>query len=324
MQPIFKVVADTKDITHQIKQRLLSITTTDEAGMKSDTCTIGLDDRDDLIELPKHGAKLEIYLGYQETGLSLIGLYTVDEVSLSGWPATLSINGKAADMRASLKSQKSRSFDNITLGDLVKTVAKEHGLTGKISQSLATVSYGHLDQTEESDLHLLTRLAKQQNAVAKVTNDILLISVAGQSKSVSGQLLPKIYINKGHLADYRVSIADRGKYAAVTATWHNQQTGQKVQVSTSDQKPAFLIRHTYDDEQKAIEAAKSKLDDLNHGATTLNLSLSIGEPNLFAETPVQIQGFKPAIDAINWTVKRVEHVFSVAGFTTMIECEAKG
>lgn len=323
MQPIFKVIADTQDITHRIKQRLLSITTTDEAGMKSDTCTIELDDRDDLIELPKHGAKLEIHLGYQETGLVRIGLYTVDEVSLSGWPATLSIHGKAADMRESLKSQKSRSFDNITLGDLLKTIAKEHGLTGKISPNLAAIHYVHLDQTEESDLHLLTRLAKQQTAVAKVTNDILLIAVAGQSKSVSGQQLPTIVINKGHLSGYRCSIADRGKYAAVTATWHNKKTGQKVQVSTSDQKPAFLIRHTYDDEQKAIEAAKAKLNNLNHGSTTINLSLSIGDPNLFAETPGQLQGFKQAINSIHWTVKRVEHSFSEGGFTTQVECETK-
>jgi phage protein D len=56
MRPIFKVLADGADIPGRINQRLISIKTTDEAGFKSDTCTIDLDDRDGLIALPRTSA----------------------------------------------------------------------------------------------------------------------------------------------------------------------------------------------------------------------------------------------------------------------------
>lgn len=323
MTPIYRVLADGVDITARINERLVSIRTSDEAGFKSDTCNIELDDRDGLIELPRHGARLEVYLGYRATGLSKIGVYTVDEVELSGFPQTLSINAKSADMRQDLKSQKTRSFDNITLADLVKTIAGENGLTGKVSGDLSSVTFPHLDQTEESDLHLLTRLAKQHNGIAKVTHDLLIIAKAGQSKSVGGSSLASIVIDKSQVDDYRCTIADRGKYAAVTATWHNKSSSQKLTVSTSNAKPAYTLRHTYDTEQQAIDAAQAKMDDLNHGATTMELTLAIGNSNLFAESPLLLTGFRVGINGGNWTTTKVEHDFSNAGFTTRIEAEIK-
>jgi len=255
--------------------------------------------------------------------LHKIGVYTVDEVELSGFPQTLNINAKSADMRQDLKSQKTRSFDNITLGDLVKTIAGENGLSGKTAAELASIAFPHLDQTEESDLHLLTRLAKQHNGIAKVTHDLLIIAKAGQSKSVGGARLPAIVIDKTQVSDYRCTIADRGKYAAVTATWHNKTTGQKVAVSTSAAKPAYTLRHTYDTETQAIEAAKAKLDDLNQGTTTVELTLAIGNGNLFAESPLLLTGFRTGINGGNWTTTKVEHEFSTSGFTTRIEGDIK-
>ncbi|QSB03231.1 hypothetical protein JWZ98_10020 [Methylomonas sp. EFPC1] len=323
MVPIFKVLADNVDVSAAIQQRLISITTIDEAGFKTDTCTIDLDDRDGLIELPRHGAKLQVFLGYMHTGLAKIGVYTVDEVSLTGFPETISINAKAADMRGDLKSQKSRSFEGITFGDLVKTIAGDNGLTGKTAADLAAISLPHIDQTEESDLHLITRLAKQYNGVAKVTHDTLIVAKSGQSKSVSGADLEGIVITKSMVSDYHASLADRGKYASVTATWHNKANGQKVAVSTSTSKPTYTLRHTYDSEEKAIQAARAKLDDLTQGATTLQLSLAVGDGNLFAESPLLVSGFRPGIDGDEWTTTRVEHTFSGDGFTTNVEAKIK-
>ncbi|EGW22176.1 contractile injection system protein, VgrG/Pvc8 family [Methylobacter tundripaludum] len=324
MKPIFKVLADGADITARINQRLISIKTTDEAGFKSDTCTIDLDDRDGLIALPRKGAKLDIYLGYEEAGISKVGVYTVDEISLTGFPETLSISGKAADMQGELKSQKTRHFDNITLGDLVKTLAGDNGLVGKASADLAVIQLGHVDQTQESDLHLLTRLAKQYGGVAKVTNDHLILAKAGESKSVGGASLLPIYIDKTQvLPGYHCSITDRGKYASVTATYHDKATGQNIAVSTSTEKPAYTLRHTYDNQQQAIEAAQAKKSALDQGTATVDLSLSVGNADLFAESPLILTGFRSGITGPSWTATRVEHSFSKAGFTTQINGEIK-
>mgnify|MGYP001810489578 CR=1 FL=1 len=321
--PAFKVLAGGSDITALINDRLISIKTTDEAGFRSDTCTIELDDRDGLFALPRKGAKLDIYLGYEETGISKVGIYTVDEISLTGFPETLSIIGKAADMSAGeLKSQQTRHFDNITLGDLVKTIAGSNGLVGKTSANLSAIQLGHVDQTQESDLHLLTRLAEKYGAVAKVTHDHLILAKAGESKSVGGASLSPIIIDKTQVSGYQCTIADRGKYAAVTAMYHDKQTGQNIAVSTSAEKPAHTLRHTYDDQQQAIEAARAKKSELDQGAATVDITLSVGDPDLFAESPLILNGFRTGI-AGEWTAIRVEHSFSKSGFTTQINAKVK-
>ena len=52
MTPDFEVWAAGVNITSQVKDRLISLTVTDEAGFKSDAVEIALDDRDNAIELP--------------------------------------------------------------------------------------------------------------------------------------------------------------------------------------------------------------------------------------------------------------------------------
>jgi len=327
MNPQFKIIAEGVNITQQIQQRLISLRTTDEAGMKSDCMSLELDDRDGKLELPRHGAKLSVSLGYDQTGLSKIGDYFVDETSVAGWPQTMTISAKAADLTGSetgdIKSSLTRSFDNIRFGELVTTIAGESGMTGKISATLADILFTHLDQTEESNLHLLTRLAEQHNGVAKVTNDLLIVAKALEAKSMSGMNLDTIIVNKVQVSDYRASITDRDAYSSVTATWHDKATAKIYTVQTSKDKPAFIIRHTYESEEKAIEAAKAKLEALNQGTNTVEVSLALGNPNLFAESPLILVGFRQGVSGTTWVCNRVEHSFSNAGFKTSLSGESK-
>jgi phage protein D len=327
MNPQFKIIADGVNITQQIKQRLLSLRTTDEAGLKSDTFSMDLDDRDGKLELPRHGAKLSVSLGYEQTGLTKVGDYFVDETTVSGWPQTMTLSAKAADLTGSesgdIKSSQTRSFDNINFGDLVTTIASESGMVGKISDTLKSILFTHLDQTEESNLHLLTRLAEQHNGVAKVTNDLLIVAKALEAKSMGGANLQTIIVNKVQVSDYRASITDRDAYASVTATWYDKKTAKLYTVSTSTAKPAFIIRHNYESEEKAIEAAKAKLESLNQGTNTVEVSLALGNPNLFAESPLILVGFRPGVSGTTWVCNRVEHTFSNAGFKTSLSGESK-
>lgn len=323
MKPIFKIIADAVDITASINQRLISIKTVDEAGMKSDTCTIDIDDRDGLIELPRKGVKLQVWLGYEHTGLTRVGTYIVDEVTLAGFPEAISISAKAADMRSEIKAPKTGFFDNITLGELTNAIAKAHGLIGKAAASMAAVNLGHIDQTQESDMNLLTRLAAQYGGFAKATHDHLIVAKSGESKSVSGEALSDIVINKKQASDYHVSLADRDQYAAVTATYRDKSSSQEIAVSTSADKPVFTLRHTYDDKVQALDAAKAKLTALTQGASTIDVSLAVGNPNLFAESPLSLIGFRSGITGAGWTTTRVEHSLSSAGFSTRVSGEIK-
>lgn len=53
-----------------------------------------------------------------------------------------------------------------------------------MAESLAGIHVTHLDQTEEPDLHLLTRLAREHGAVAKPVAGFLVFVPRGEAKAV--------------------------------------------------------------------------------------------------------------------------------------------
>ena len=228
MTPDFRIIADSEDITERIRDRLLSFRVTDEAGTKSDAVELVLDDGEAVLVWPSPGAELEVSLGYRETGLTRLGLYVVDEVEHSGPPNTLMIRAKATNMRASLKAPKTRAWDNIKLGNLVATMASEHGISPKVSGGLSTVVIPHLDQTAESDLHLLTRLARMYGAVTKPVAGNLIFVFKGEAKSASGRELTEVAVPTSHVIQHRMTLAERGSYQSAIAYWHDPVSAKRV------------------------------------------------------------------------------------------------
>ncbi len=320
MTPAFQILADSHDITAKIADRLLSLTLTDEVGIQSDTVEIRLDDRDSAIELPRTGAELVVSVGYQESGLVRMGLYIVDEMVLSGPVRTLTIRGKAANMRQSIKAPKTRSWDDITLGSLVGAIAGEHGLTPRVGQELAEITLPHLDQTEESDLHLLTRLARQYDALTKPVGDHLILVKRGQAKSASGKQIPEIGIQPTDVSSWQATLAERGRYGSVTAEWHDKAAAKRESVQAGGGEPVFQLRRSYPDSEQAIAAAEAKLVSLNRGTGSLDVTLP-GNPSLMAEGLVDMNGFRTGIDG-RWLVNRVTHSINSQGFSTSFSAES--
>jgi phage protein D len=88
---------------------------------------------------------------------------------------------------------------------MVTRIAAEHGLLPKVSEALGAVSVIHLDQNEESDLHLLTRLARESGAVAKPVAGYLLFVSRGEAKSASGRELPTIKVPPSQVIRHRMT-----------------------------------------------------------------------------------------------------------------------
>jgi len=321
--PLYKILADNNDITAALKDRLLSLSITDEAGIQSDALTLKLDDRDGVIELPRKGAQLSVYIGYKETGLVKKGLFTVDEIEISGTPDTLTITAKAANMRDSLKSQKTRSWNNLSLNDIITTIAKDNQLTPKINPDLGKLIIPHLDQTAESDLHFITRIATLYGAVSKPVEDYLIFVPRGETKTATGKQLLDITINKTDVSNYRATLADRGKYQSVIAHWQATKTGIKTAVTIGKGTPAFTLRQNYPDSDTAKHAATAKLKTLNQGTDTISLTLNQGNPLLFAEASINLTGFRTGINGA-WVSTRVSHQLNNSGYKTTMDAKIKG
>ncbi|HAS87999.1 MAG TPA: hypothetical protein DCS48_01635 [Desulfovibrio sp.] len=318
MTPKFKIIADSKDVTAKIADRLIRLSVTDEAGQESDAVEIELDDRDELLEIPPEGAELEIYMGHQETGLHRMGLFTVGDVVVSGPPDTLTIPGHAANMRKSLKAKKDKSWDQVSISDIVATIAADHGLTPAISDELGKIAIPHIDQTAESDLHFLTRIADDFDAVAKPIENRLLFIPRGLAKSASGKQLPAIPIRITDNDRYRMVGTGRNKYKSVKAFWHSLDEGERMQVTVGSGKPCHCIPGSYSTPALARAAAQAKFNQLERGTGELSLSVG-GNGQVAAERLLSVFGKKKITG--EWAVKRVEHSLDDQGYFSHIECE---
>ena len=317
MTPDFAIVANDEDITATLRSRLLQLRISDEAGLQSDTCELALDDRDFRLQWPVHGAELQVSLGYRGQ-LDRLGRYIVDEVAHSGPPNTLTIRAKAADMIAGLKAAKTREWPQQSLGVLVAHIAAEHQLRPRVSDNLNRMVLPHMDQTDESDLHLLTRLAKQYDAVAKPANGFLLFVNRGEVQSVSGRDLSTVTIQPNQILQHRMTQADRGRYQSVRSYWHDTDTATRISVLTGEGEPVYTLRASYPDATQASNAAEAKLQRLQRGEATLSLTV-IGNPSLQAEGQINIQGLRAPINGL-WLLQRVNHQLDAnQGFTTQVE-----
>ena len=321
MQPVFEIIADNQNITDKIKDRLLSIRITDEIKDQSDTLEISLDDREYKIELPKTGAELNISLGYEEIGISHIGLFIVDELSLSSPPATLIIRARAANFRESLKAQKTRSWDETTIGKILNEIASDNDLESKVSKEFKNIEIIHLDQTEESDLHLLTRLGKQYDAIAKPIENYLAFVTREDFKSATDKKIKDIQLKPENVEQWRATIAERGKYQSVSAFWHDLENAERVKIKIGDGKPEYILRHNYIDADQAGLAASAKLESINRGVATVNITMQ-GDPSISIKAKLVLNDFREGVNG-DWEITRVNHDFSSSGYKSMISAERK-
>ncbi|MBF0304201.1 MAG: phage late control D family protein [Alphaproteobacteria bacterium] len=324
MRPIFTVLADGRDVTAAIADRLVSLTVTDEAGWQSDTVDILLDDRDGALAVPATGAELTVSIGYAATGAMALGTYRVDEVEMSGPEMQMRIRAKASDSQdraapGKLKGTQSRSWHDTTIGAIVEGIAAEHGLEPVVGGELAGVTVPHLDQNEESDINLLLRLARDNGAVAKVANGKLLFAARGEAKTASGKAMPAIALAPGDVDTWRVTMAERGAAKTVVAQWQDESGAKLTAEKAGAGDPVHTIRHTYPSADQARRAASAKLDQYQRGKSTLELSLS-GRPDLAAECALTLSGFRAGVDGA-WVTTKVEHKLEDGGYTCSVSAE---
>lgn len=317
MKPDFSIVANGQNITAKIKDRLERLTLTDQKGQKADRLEIVLDDREGL-PLPSLDATLDVALGYQRGGLCTMGRFDVDEIKRDYSPAKLTITATAADMKKSFKQQKTRSFDQITLADLIKTIAQEQVLKAVVGASFLNEKIVHLDQTNESDMNLLTRLAQDYGAVAKPANGYLLFVPEGEAKSASGQRLAKIALAPGDVLSSSLSVIlpQRYKYSAVTARWHDPEAATEKTVTLGAGTPRYSLKKAYATQAEASLAARAKLDQIKRAAAVLTFSCK-GRSDLLAETPLSLAGFREGFDG-EWIINEARHSIDNSGYRVSI------
>ena len=115
-------------------------------------------------------------------------------------------------------------------------------------------------------------------------------------------------------------MAERGKYGAVTAEWHDKATAKRETVKAGDGDPIFKLRRSYPDATQAQAAAEAKLAALDRGTGTMEITLP-GNPDLMAEGVINLSRFRSGIDG-RWLLNRVTHTIGNQGFSSSLSAES--
>lgn len=320
MRPAFRIAANGRDITGTTTGLLKSLNVTDEAGYESDTLEVTLTDADPLnpIDFPPTGAELEVWLGYQETGLQRMGLFVVDEIEVSGWPGEMTIRARAAPYEKSkggksdLQTQKSRAWPKGTkLGDMVAKIAKEHGLQPAVAASLKAVALPQFDQTDESDLSFLVRVGRKYDAAVKPGGGKLSVAKRGESKTASGEDMPIVSLAAQNCTRWSMNQSTRDTEGTVVAYYHDRGAAKRETVTVGSGDPVRRLRHNYPDQASAEKAAQGELDKRDRRKNKISLTMP-GDPRLTAEAKLALSGFRPGVPT-EWLITRVVHQFTTGG-----------
>lgn len=340
--PDYRIVLDGKDLTPKLSGRLVDLSLIDNRGFTADTLNITLDDSDGKLAFPRRGVSISVFLGWQGQPLVDKGSFVVDGVTHSGAPDKLTISAKSADLRSGLAEKKEKSWRGKTIAEMVQAIAAANDLPPRVSPTLAKEVVAHMDQTNESDVNLLARLAEEYNAIATVKKGMLLFMPLGEAQTATGIPFPTTTITRGSGDSHSFTIEERDTYTAVVAYYQDVQSAARGQVTIDDKgvkesavrktgegamapstESSKVLRATYPNKAKAELAAKAAWKRRLQGTGTLSLTLALARPDLFPELPVVVTGFKPEIDAETWLITEAAHKLSNSGFTTELKMERK-
>ncbi|TIH12732.1 hypothetical protein D0S45_17330 [Marinifilum sp. JC120] len=320
-KPVYRVECNGKDITAAIQNDLISLTITDEAGVKSDSLDISINDKG--YAMPSAGSQFKVWLGYGQAA-TYMGLYVLNSVRLTGPPDKMIIKAAGAPQDKSqsysqLQTQKTRSWIPQTIGALVATVAADHGLDPAVASDLSGVALPHIDQMNESDMHLLTRIARDHDAIAKANGGALIFAHKGQGKTVSGKSMPTIELVPNQVTTISVDIESRTNFNSVVGIWRDVEGARDVEEIAGSGEPIHRIRHIYPTPEAAQKAAKGKLEAFQRGKQSLSGSLP-GRPELRAECRLSLSGFRAKKNGI-WSITRATHKLGSGGYVTSVDGE---
>lgn len=322
--PVCIITANNKPLNALISSRIISVTVTDNRANEADELSIVLDDSDGALELPKRGVKLNCQMGFLGENIHDKGDFVVDETEWSGTPDLITVKASSANFKSKIKEAKSKSYHRKNFGNIASEIAKNHDLTLVMANDLKNIDLNHVDQTNESDLNLLQRLAKQNGAEMAVKKDRLLIFKAGSAKTASGKDLPALILTRNDGDQFRYSEQDReSDHTGVSASYQDTGKAKREKSIAGEKGKVKHLKGTFATKKEAERASKAKMAEIKRQMAKFSITTAYGLPEISTESPVKLNSFKAEVDKLKWIVEKATHSYAKSGgLTTQLDLEA--
>ena len=291
--PAFKIEVNGEDVTHKIKPFITSINLTDNEKDEADELVITVSKK---FKRPSYKDEIKIWLGYGSNQI-FAGLFFVQTTSIKDNKA-LTINATGVDFGSGIKEKRSENYDVGTLAQLADIIAKRHSLKLRTD---ADVLIGGIQQDRESDINLLTNLAREHNLVFNIKNNTLyLINKIAD--------VPKISVDIDKCIDSDIAYSNKKLYKSCRATYHNTKTNKTHTLVAGSGNPVLNVNKQFVDDTEALLCAQNTLVRANKSTEDGNLTMA---------GKVCFAGSELALGGSVYQVKKVAHTLSKAWKTTI-------
>ncbi|MFA7085430.1 MAG: contractile injection system protein, VgrG/Pvc8 family [Aliarcobacter sp.] len=266
VKPRFKVVVNGKDMTQTINQNASKISFHDEDGTSSDDIRLSVEGS---FRRPAYGDEIKLWIG-DENAMMFCGTFAVQnsKVSVSNG-SKIEISATGVDFSSGTKVKRNKSYENISIKQVVTQIAKKQEL--KVECDYDDLYVVHIEQSNESDLHFLKRLASDYNALFAIKNNTLIFKqkVKGDKKSDG---LPRYSLNIKDISSYDIENTNKQKYNSCTASWHDTKENKQKSVTVGDGEPVKHIKGSYQNEADAKSKAQAALQKASSQTKVGNIS----------------------------------------------------
>lgn len=295
---------------------LISLEVVDQEGTQSDTMTMIFDGS--VGGFPTMGAALPVQMGLTE--LAGMGRFTVDEIEQAISKSTglqNTIRCRAADIGSKFKGHRTVAYHNKTLGQIVGEIASRNGLGAQVLGAAANIKYDFLAQSDESDLHFMTRLARKHDAIGAPKNGKLVFGKKGEKPFGNLLVIPQMVIGA------QASQKTRPEHKEAEGSWWDRDNVKRIyeagKSAAGDAKNGIPPLWP-DGPEDAKEAAASRGSELSRARKSISLTI-VGNPAAMAEAHMTVKGVGALIDG-EYRIKTATHRITKAqGYQTTIEGE---
>lgn len=331
--PAFRLFAGEKNITAAIAPFLSSLTVTDETGYATDTLELEIADPEGRIELPRLDSWLTLHLGYEDGEMRDFGRYAVKEVSAKGPPDVITVRADSTPMaggrkpdetqapapvQQSLHTARSISYDAGPMSKLLAEVCIRGGnLIFRAPLEIWHEPLPHIDQTGESDLSLVSRLAEERGCIVKVTGNVLCITRRSAAQTVSGAPLTPHPLRPSDISEWGCLFGGGKPYRSAVCRYYDKDAAMEVEVMEGTEPPTYSHPYNFNDRKSAEQGARAILQRNLEAASKLNLRMPMNV-SIAAEHPVELTGFRDGLNG-RWIVDRAEHRFDKSGAITSLQ-----
>ena len=290
------------------------------------------ENRVDLLEMLAFGAKVKISLGYGEpTALSPMIEALITEVGTSfteDGNAVLTLAGYDALYPLRL-GRHSRHWDNAKVADAIGTVAAANGLRSTVQ--VAGTAPASIDQTEESDLAFIERMAELSGSTFYMRGGILYFGPRHEDRSPELELswgqglahfsptanlanqVGKVEVHGWSAKDAK-EIVGRAEKGDEKGRDKGRKSGGEWATSAFGQVPQIDLNAPVRDQAEADARAKAILDAHAQQFVT-GEGECIGVPTLLPDSSIAVSGVGRAFSKAYY-VSETTHMLDERGYRT--------